>query len=66
MSLSDKLCAATEHDDQQTGGVGIECAAMADFLDSKLAANRVHDIVRRRAGGFVNEDCAVERRKILA
>ena len=38
---------------------------MADFLDLKFAANRVHDIVRSRAGGFINENRAVECGKIL-
>jgi hypothetical protein len=34
---------------------------VAHFLEAKLAANGVHNIVRRRAGGFVNEDGAIER-----
>ncbi len=35
------------------------------FLMPKLAADGVHDIVRRRAGGFINENGAVECGKFL-
>src|SRR6185437_8593165 len=60
-----KLGAAAEHDDEQAGGIGVERAAMSDFFDAELAANRVHDIVRRGPGGFINEKRAVERGEFL-
>ncbi len=49
----------------KSGGVRIERAAMTDLFDLKTAADRVHDIVRSRAGGFINENRAVECGKIL-
>ena len=57
--------AAAQHNDEQAGGVRVQRAAMADFLDLKAAADGVHDIVRGRAGGFVNENGAVEGGKFL-
>ncbi len=35
------------------------------FLIWKAAADGIHDIVRRRAYGLINEDRAVERGEIL-
>src|SRR5665213_3090809 len=60
-----ELRAATEDDDEQAGGVRIKRAAVADLFDLKTPADCVHDIVRRRAGGFINEDRAVECGKFL-
>ena len=61
--LLGELGAAAQHDDEQAGGVGIERAAVADFLDAELAADGVHDVVRGGAGGFVDQNGAVERRE---
>ena len=55
-----QLGAAAQHNDEQPGGVGIQRAAVADFLDPKLAPDGVHHIVRSGAGWLVNQDRAVE------
>ena len=60
-----EFCAATEDYDEQASRVGIERATMADFLDAEPAADGIHDIVRSRAGRFINQDCAIKRGKIL-
>ena len=54
-----------EHDDEQAGGIRVERAAMADLLDAELAADGVHHVVRRRAGGLINQDGAIERGEFL-
>ena len=63
--LFGELGAATEHDDEQTGGIGIERAAMADLFDAEPAADHVHHVVRSRAGGLVNQQRTVKRGKFL-
>jgi hypothetical protein len=58
--LLGELGAAPEHDDEQAGGVGVERAAVADFLDAEPAADVVHHVVRGAAHGLVHEQGTVE------
>src|SRR5436305_1517622 len=60
-----EMRAAAEHDDEQAGGIRVERAAVADFLDAELATNRVHNVVGRGAAGFINEERAVEGGEFL-
>src|SRR5882724_8506986 len=60
-----EFCSTSQDDDEEAGGVGIKGAAMADFLEPELGANGVHDIVRSRAGRFVDQDGAIKGIKLV-
>ena len=51
--------AAPEREQEQTGGDGIERAAMADFFHLEFAPNERDHVVRRHPLGFVHEKNAV-------
>jgi hypothetical protein len=55
-----ELGSTAEDDDQQTRGVGIEGAAVADLVDFEMATDACDDIVGSGADRFVHEDGAVE------
>src|SRR6266404_1457156 len=53
------LCAAPECEQEQTGGDGIERAAMADLFHLEFAPNERDHVVRRHRLGLVHEKNAV-------
>ena len=55
---------AFENDNEQTGGRRIERAAVANFFETEMPANVIHDIVRGEARRFVYEEDAVKRSEL--
>lgn len=60
-----KLGSFSENNDEKACRVWIECSAMANFFYLKFSTNRIDDIVRGWATGFVDEDGTVERIKSI-
>ena len=56
-----KLGSATDQNNQQSCGHGVQRAAVADFFELEQLADAVHDIVRGRAGRLVDEQDAIQR-----
>ena len=49
-----------------TGGrIRIQGSAMPHFLDAKMASDSVHNIMRRWAGRFINEERSIQSGEVV-